>query len=223
MRYLLTGGGDKEFRSYANTLNVRQVPDSDDRVLKRLDPTYMKMITRDFESKQLQPRHDDEGTVRPIVHDILQCAAKVAEDFSSTKRTFRVVAEPSVEGNREDRLSDESVVEVVESDYLFRILVEVKGSHAIESDTSKIEIPRLPFCQLIQQVALALQSGRWKDKLLGALSTGEVWLFFEITNSSDSGNGLLHIECSYSIVLGDIPNIEVLQRCLSFMVLHLCN
>lgn len=228
VEHLLTGAGNKQFRLFASDLNVKPVVV--DEVLVQgeyFDPMCIAIIRKDWKSRVLHPRHDDEGIVRPIVHGFLQCAAFAAEMLSATtgpSREFLILAEPSVEANRTDRLSDESIVEIVTDGTFFRILVEVKGSNVIKSDSCKIEIPCRPFCQLIQQVALALKSGKWKNKLLAALSTGKVWLFFEITDASDDcGNLQLRVEHSYSTVLEDHPSTETMQLCLSFMVRHLCS
>lgn len=48
-----------------------------------------------------RPHHDDEAIVRPIVHNMLQCAAIAAETFPTTEppRQFLVLAEPFVDAN----------------------------------------------------------------------------------------------------------------------------
>ena len=66
----------------------------------------------------------------------------------------------------EDRSCDEGIMEVAANGCF------------IDTESGQIVVPFEPFCQLIQQVALALRSGLWKNKLLGASSTINVWFVF---------------------------------------------
>ena len=168
------------------------------------------------------PRNNDEALVRPIIHNILQCAALAAESSSSASaREFLVLSEPAVDPNTKDRVSDEGIVEIVAGGGLFRILVEVNGSSVLPL-TYPIKILRQPFCQLIQEAAMSLKSGMWEGELLGAVATRNIWLFFIIKDElQHAGRTQLHItHCFFAVVKE--PSVQGMHRLLDFLTQYLC-
>ena len=190
--------------------------------MQSFDPAVCTLIKRDWRAALFHPRSDDEAPVRPIVHNILQCAALAAESSSSAPaREFLVLSEPAVDTDTKDHVSNEGIVEVVADGGLFHILVGVKGSSVLPS-TYPIKILCQPFCQLIQEVAMLLKSGMWEGELLAAVATRNIWRFFIIKDVSQyTGRTQLHItRCFFAVVKE--PSVQGMHRLLDFLTQYLC-
>lgn len=220
VQQLLHHGHKVKFLDFAKGLQFSQVPYVANKV-QTFDSGVCTLIQRDWRAALFRPRDDDEALVRPIIHNLLQCVALRAESNSTPAREFLVLSEPAVDAYTKDRVSDEAVAEVVADGGLFRILVEVKGSRVLLKDTP-MRIPRQPFCQLIQEVALALKSGMWKGELLGAVATHNIWQLFIIKDVSEyAGRIQLYIAHCYYAVVQD-PSIHSMYPLLDFLTQYLC-
>lgn len=100
-----------------------------------------------------QVRKDNERMVQPVISVILTCAVNAAEIISQNRR-YTVVADPSVVKNSEDRLSDESIIEIsgeaIAENGLMCILVEIKGSAVFPYSFPESDRSCAVFCQVIQ-------------------------------------------------------------------------
>lgn len=144
---------------------------------------------------QLRSRNNNERMILPVIHQTLRCAANSAEKH--TKRVFYVLAEPSMYENEEDQLADEAIIESVRHDHLIKILVEVKGMGTFPYSMKPLHVFERNFCQLIQQTAMALISGKWKDRVLGALATDDMWYLFSIVDASDDALSQVYLDVNH--------------------------
>lgn len=214
--HLLIGGDGISFAQYARQLQFTDVAFQQKHTIGE-ELAYL--IAKEWRSALFDLRYDEELQIRPIIHSMLVCAAISAEKkvkSNGGSREFLVLAEPSVEAGRPDRLSDEAVMEVVVEKGVFRIILEVKRSHGYSENFGESFV--LPFSHVIQQVALALKSGKWEKEIICGIATRKVWFLFRVRNESTCGRLLLHIVNSYSILLQD-PRLSTVhvQACLSFM------
>ena len=147
---------------------------------------------------------------------------------SQGRRQFMAVAEPAVVPNVDDHPSDEAVLESILENENMRILLEVKGSKKVPTFSVFAREAELTFSQLIQKVALALESKMWKDEVMAGMVTRDIWYLFRIKDKSDSnGNMRMEIKVCYYIELKN-PGIEgnnaSVHQCLCFIkrYLHEC-
>lgn len=217
--HLLCLDREMSFTEYASMLTWKSVPlDADD-----VAPcSGQRLIQKEWRSATFHPRNDEEGMVRPIIHSMLVSAAFSAEEATGGQREFLVTAEPSVVDGREDRLSDEAIIEVVSERGFFRILLEVKKSAEVSRGFSVDH--ELPFCHMLQQVGLALASGKWQKSILCGLATRKEWFLFKVVDMpTTNGCMVLNIVDSYYILLKD-PKVtnKYVKACLSFITKELC-
>lgn len=233
VQHLLHGGEAVSLSQFVKDLDVLDLPIHQHYRLLDFDPICLEIIQRDWEAAISHPRHNDEGLVRPIVHSMLQCAVIMADNTtphkSGRRHQYLVLAEPIIDRYTDNRLSDEAIVEYVMDGEFIRLLLEVKGSSALcENFLSKTKHRRQPFCQLIQEVAMAYRSKMWKEELLCGIATRDVWFLFRIKDMSNNGTLKLRIVSSYvvNVVVNVVDPIICdisMHRCLSFITQYLCS
>ena len=160
VQHLLVNGSDS-FRHFAHqvlclTPLLSKIQCS--AVLQPFCPAQLKSIEADWVASQWKPRYHDERQLKPVIHEMLMCAADTAQR-TLHERKFIVLVEPTIDPTVDNRLADEVIVKVISENDLMRILLVVKGSNVFPKSVYQSQ---LVFSQLIQQVALGLDSELWK-------------------------------------------------------------
>ena len=187
------------------------------------------MLDRFWRASKRQPCHNDERQVQPVIHLMLECVAMAAERDTQSK-TYLVLSEPAISKGRDDRLSDEALIEVISEGDVMHISLEIKGTNVFPTEFS--QSGEKAFSQLIQEVALALQSKLWKENIMCGVVTRNVWYLFKIKEKTVGDEIMLDIvesafiELENNRVANPIFNMPSLQQCrllLDYLVRYLCH
>lgn len=222
VQHLVSGGSVRTFLRYAKELN--QKPALRRSIQRDFDPSLLNLIENQWMASLKLPRQDDVRVLSPVINTILWCAAGAATTAFEGNRMYYVTQEPAVVPNRDDRLSDDAVWESITENDVMRIIVEVKGSNAFPKFFPQAS--EQPFCQLIQEVALALESKMWKVEILAGLVTRDFWYIFHIQDiSARHGSTQFQILNTWRFTLQN-PNVDSgrsMMDLLDFLTEYLCN
>ena len=140
------------------TLSLYNPPDSEDFI-----DNLMQDVKEEWRASEWESGHNDERQLQPVVHCMLRCAVKAVRTIIPSDREFLVVTEPNIARTQKKQVSDEAVVEVVSECGIIRILLDLKGSKVLPTS---FHASSDQFAQVIQQAALAFESGYWKKEIL---------------------------------------------------------
>ena len=99
IHHLLVGGSDCSFEQYAKSLHFKQLGHEVGQM--EFDGGLLKVIKKDWEASECEPRQDHERQIQPLIHNMLICAAVTAETRAEG-REYIVPSEPSVEHNQKN-------------------------------------------------------------------------------------------------------------------------
>lgn len=222
MKHLVSGGSEADFFRFAQWLQMYPHPNVTTDIA--LGEEKLDRIMKDWISSNWQSRKDDARMQQPVIHSMLHCAVDAAQKFIPECGEYYVISDPSVVPGKDNRLSDEAVVEVIAQRGLFRILFELKGS-------KKVALPfanrstELPFSQLLQQVGLALESKLWKNEILAGLVTCKLWYLFVIQDISSGSATKFRIQSAHYFEIPYASNVadnQWLLNALRFLAQYLC-
>lgn len=180
----LFGGMLNKFHQFAQSLDFQPL-ESQTIMDVPLNQAMLFACVQEFKGPQFMPRENDERSIQPLIHSILQCSAVSAEECTNGQRVFFVLSEPSVFQKSDKRVSDEAVFEAVRHVSKMNIIVEVKGTTTFPYTIQDNDFEAV-FCQVLQQTALARIANYWNKELLFAAATFDRWFLFHVVDISDS-------------------------------------
>ena len=215
MKNLLDGSSNYSFSDYAERFLCTPLSLCEG-TLPEFSQDILRMVQRFWKASELEPRHDNERQLQPVIHLMLDCAAQAAQNASPDK-LYYVCSEPAIMKGREDRLSDEALVEVISEGDRMRVLLEVKGTNVFP--TNFHQSGEKAFSQLIQQVALSLESKLWKEDIMCGVVIRNTWYLFKIKEKTVGDKIVLDVvESAFSRLQEPSKNMDSVQRCLHYLV-----
>ena len=205
MKSLLDGGSNYSFPDYAERFLCTPLSQCEG-TLREFSQESLKTVEQFWKASELQPRHNNERQLQPVIHMMLECAAQAAQDTSQDK-LYCVCLEPAIMKGREDQLSDEALVKVISEGDLMRILLEVKGTNVFP--TNFHQSGKKAFSQLIQQIALSLKLKLWKEDIMCGVVTRNTWYLFKIKEKTVGDKIVLDVvESAFSRLQDPSKNMD---------------
>ena len=124
VKNLLDGGSNYSFPDYAERFLCTPLSQCEG-TLREFSQESLKTVEQFWKASELQPRHNNERQLQPVIHMMLECAAQAAQDTSQDK-LYCVCSEPAIMKGREDQLSDEALVKVISEGDLMRFYWKLK-------------------------------------------------------------------------------------------------
>ena len=221
------GKTDVSFEDFLLNLPLTRITDkSMEDMMSTINAASLNHVITDYLGL-LHARGDDERVLQAPIHSTLVCAA-VSLDNKYDSYIHVVVAEPAFVVGRQDHLADETILECIGvEDSLMRVLLEVKGSSSYSYQLHGSEVTR-HVSQMLQQVALAYENGRWLGRIMCGLVTATEWNLFEVRPIQLPSGDYLDIIARYNIVLPvfsprtvpfpSIPWSNSLKRLIAFIM-----
>lgn len=175
------------FKQFVDMDTFRTLKSSD--IIKEYVHEYLPAVASTFKAAAWTVDEDNnERRIQPTVYAILLSAAMTAT--SDSEQEFLAQSEPLVSNwCGRTYAADESIVEVITDVKNFnaiRVLVVVKGSGSFPYNCFPLNQFEQVMAQLMQEVALALVSNRWKREIIAGATTIDMWYIMRIRDVSET-------------------------------------